>query len=124
MCEHCSEAKFQIEGLAADRVGEELCEVCGEFTATEVWYERRVESHLCAKAMNRENALLDAGLGDFLRATGLQTEVDYVPIDGEQPCDFPEGNPLIGQEPMPCSRAAKFAKMVVEEYHYCDDHAD
>ncbi|MDA1272270.1 MAG: hypothetical protein O3A93_13615 [Chloroflexi bacterium] len=109
-----------MDELPADSFGEVMCDGCGKFTASTAWYERRVESHLCAEQMEKDNFLLDQGHGDFLRQVGLQEGVDYLPIEGEQPCDYPEGNPLMGQELMECTRAAKFAKMVEEIYNYCN----
>lgn len=81
-------------------------------------------THMSAEAVERENALLDVGYGGLLRATGLQEGVDYIPIDGEQPCDYPGGNTLMGQELRECTRGAKFAKMVMAIYHHYDDHPD
>ena len=57
---------------------------------------------LCADQYKIEQADYDSGLGDQLRASGLQAGVDYLPIAVEHVCDYPNGNPLMGQELKEC----------------------
>ena len=61
---------------------------------------------LCADQYKIEQADYDSGLGDQLRASGLQAGVDYLPITVEQVCTYPRGNPLMGEELTDCDSPA------------------
>ena len=132
MCEHCSSG-FMWEGdtkadVCAWRNAEqpedevELPVMCPN-PATRVVREKFVEDHLCNEHVDQENADLDCGVGDLYRSFGLQQSVAYLPIrDSQCPCSGYLGNPLQGGPMTKCLNPATHAKMVIENYTYCEKH--
>ena len=109
--------------LECEWVGEQSqdLEGCGR-TASHVVYERYVEAHLCAEHLAEENQDRDEVLGDLLQLSGFQLSIDFLPIREAATCNH-AGNPLVGDATGECGKPATHAKVVVEQYFYCDIHA-
>ncbi len=133
MCEHCRSGKMWKEDKEEDvcewsnpeplEDEDELPPMCPN-PATRVVWDRHVEDHLCDEHVDQENVDLDRGVGDLHRSFGLQQSVDYLPIrDSQCPCSGYLGNPLQGEPVTKCLNPASHAKMVIEKYTYCVEHA-
>ena len=82
-----------------------------------------MEDHLCNEHVDQASVDLDRGVGDLYRSFGLQQSVDYLPIrDSQCPCSGYLGNTLQDEPMTECLNLATHAKMVIENYTYCEKH--
>ena len=118
MCRFCKESEMWMKPVAEVKLDEEeywedaICEG-GEKCRGQVSYIRyewRVEDHLCDEHTKEQLDLLEEGLGEMLRTLSLEDSESFKRIDGSELC-------------YECGRNATHAKLTLESYPLCDQHA-
>ena len=117
MCEHCGTRRAWKTELDKDEFLP--CEYLEDLDhdgcpaqATALITGRYVEDHLCLECAEKETDQFDEEPGGFLSKHGFQKGLDYLAIAQlSEECTAPS-----------CSNPARYAKMVIETWGYCENH--
>ena len=126
MCEHCADSRIWCTAIAIE--ADEECEwvedepqdpdFC-DGRATCYVYKRSVAKHLCDLHLAQEKPQAESGLANLMRPFGVQQSVEFLHIEKEGAvCEH------IGGSSSPCGLQATDAEVVVEQFVFCDEHAE